>query len=322
MFTSLNALLTYIEAESASSTTFVLLIGATVFVLTLGIAALVLTASSPLRRRLARLTQEDLAGALSLSARLAALFQPYTRYIMPRKEAELGKVRRLLVHAGYRSPSAPAAYFGVKSMLLIGLPLLVFLISPLFPRVSSNALMWSGVAAGCLGFLLPSTWLERRVQKRQKQLRVAFPDAMDLLVVCVEAGLGLAPALQRVADDLMVSYPELGSELALVNAEIRAGVERTDALKNLAERTGLEDIRGLVALLVQTMRFGTGVADALRVYSEEFRDKRMQAAEEIAAKMGTKMIFPLIACLFPSFFLIAVGPAVIALSALFRDLHK
>jgi tight adherence protein C len=177
-----------------------------------------------------------------------------------------------------------------------------------------------GIGVGGLGFLAPSMWLDRRAQARQRQLRIGFPDALDLLVVCVEAGLGLAPALQRVADDLMISYPELGTELALVNAEIRAGVERTQALKNLAERTGLEDIRGLVALLVQTMRFGTGIADALRVYSEEFRDKRMQAAEEVAAKMGTKMIFPLVACLFPSFFLIAIGPAALAMMTVFKGM--
>jgi tight adherence protein C len=140
------------------------------------------------------------------------------------------------------------------------------------------------------------------------------------LVVCVESGLGLAPALQRVADELSVSHPELGTELTLVNAEIRAGVERTQALKNLADRTGLEDIRGLTALLVQTMRFGTSVGDALRVYAEEFRDKRMQAAEEQAAKIGTKMIFPLVLCLFPSFFLVAVGPAVLRLIAVFGQI--
>lgn len=322
MFTSLNALLSHFGAQSTSGTTFVLLIGAAVFAFTLGTTALVLTVSSPLRRRLARLTQQDTAETLSLSARLADLFRPYTRYILPRKEGELSKVRRLLVHAGYRSPNAVPVYFGIKSLLLIGLPLLILLISPLFPKLSSNLLIMSEGIAGCLGFLLPTMWLERRAQSRQRQLRVAFPDALDLLVVCVEAGLGLAAALQRVADDLMVSYPELGGELALVNAEIRAGVERSEALRNLAERTGLEDIRGLVALLVQTMRFGTGVADALRVYAEEFRDKRMQAAEEQAATMGTRMIFPLILCLFPSFFLIAVGPAVLALSALFRDMAR
>ncbi len=228
---------------------------------------------------------------------------------------------RQLVHAGYRSPNALPVFFAVKALLMVALPLVVFLVSPMFPKVSSNMLLLTGLGAGCLGFLIPGVWLDHHVQGRQRQLRVAFPDALDLLVVCVEAGLGLAPALQRVADDLMISYPELGGEMSLVNAEIRAGVERTQALKNLADRTGLEDIRGLVALLVQTMRFGTGVADALRVYSEEFRDKRMQAAEEVAAKMGTKMIFPLVVCLFPSFFLVAIGPAVIAMMATFRNMH-
>ena len=146
-----------------------------------------------------------------------------------------------------------------------------------------------------------------------KQLRHGFPDALDLLVVCVESGLGLGPALQRVADELGVSHPDLSFELATVTAEIRAGVQREAALKNLAERTGLSDIRGLVSLLVQSMRFGTSVADALRVYSDEFRDQRMQAAEEQAAKLSTKLIFPLILFMFPVFFIVAIGPAVLRL---------
>jgi tight adherence protein C len=163
-------------------------------------------------------------------------------------------------------------------------------------------------------------WLDHQVAARQRAIRTGFPDALDLLVVCVESGLGMAPALQRVADELSVSHPALGEELALVNAEIRAGVERGVALKNLSDRTGLDDIRGLTALLVQTMRFGTSVAEALRVYSEEFRDKRTQAAEEQAAKIGTKMIFPLVLFLFPSFFLVAIGPAVIGLIDVFSQM--
>ena len=155
------------------------------------------------------------------------------------------------------------------------------------------------------------------MQSRLKKLRNGFPDALDLLVVCVESGLGLAAAIQRVADELSVSHPELATQLALVNAEMRVGVERTKALRNLADRTGLDDIRGLVSLLIQTMRFGTGVAESLRVYSEEFRDKRMQKAEEAAAKIGTKLIFPLVTCLFPSFFIVAIGPAVIRLIEVF-----
>jgi tight adherence protein C len=153
--------------------------------------------------------------------------------------------------------------------------------------------------------------LEKLVRKRMRALTNAFPDALDLLVVCVESGLGLSAAIQRVAEELEISHPDLSFELAMVNAEIRAGMPREQALRNLADRSGLEDIRGLVGLLVQTMRFGTGVADALRVYSEEFRDKRTQKAEEQAAKMGTKLVFPLVLFMFPIFFIVAVGPAVI-----------
>jgi tight adherence protein C len=165
--------------------------------------------------------------------------------------------------------------------------------------------------------ILPSMWLDRKVARRHKLLRDGFPDALDLLTVCVESGLGLTQALQRVSDELDVSHPELAAEFAQVTAQMRAGVERESALRGLATRTGLDDIRGLVSLLAQTLRFGTGIADALRVYSEDFRDRRMQRAEEAAAKMGTKLIFPLVLCLFPSFFVVAVGPAVIRLTEAF-----
>lgn len=319
MFT-LDALRSYIGQQPLTGTTFILLIGASVFAFALGVTALLLTLADPLRRRLARLGNADIE-TVSLSATLADLLRPYTRFLLPKKEVELSKVRRHLVHGGYRSSNAVPLFYAAKALLMICLPLVVLLVSPMFPRLSSNTILFAAVALGCVGFLAPSLWLSHRIEARQTGLRKAFPDALDLLVVCVESGLGLAPALQRVADDLMISYPDLGTELSLVNAEIRAGIERTQALKNLAERTGLEDIRGLVALLVQTMRFGTGIADALRVYSEEFRDKRMQAAEEVAAKMGTKMIFPLVLCLFPSFFLVAIGPAIIAMMAVFRGMH-
>lgn len=309
------------DLGKGSGIAFILLSAAAVFAFALGASAVVAALGNPLTRRLARLSRPELGEGPSLSESIASLIRPYAHYLLPQKEGERTKVNRDLMHAGYRSANALALFYGMKAALLAALPMGIFLVSPMFPKLSSHTLLFAGVAAAGLGFLLPSMWLRRRVEARQRQLRVAFPDAMDLLVVCVEAGLGLAPALQRVAEDLTISYPELGGELALVNAEMRAGVERTQALKNLAERTGLEDIRGLVALLVQTMRFGTGVADALRVYAEEFRDKRMQAAEEIAAKMGTKMIFPLIVCLFPSFFLIAIGPALLAMMAMFRSMH-
>jgi tight adherence protein C len=182
-----------------------------------------------------------------------------------------------------------------------------------FPEMSTAEVMWYLALAASVGLFGPNSALNRLEEKRLKKLRDGFPDALDMLVVCVESGLGLSSAIQRVADEIGVSHPELATEMAVVNAETRAGVDRTKALRNFADRTGLDDIRGLVSMLVQAMRFGTSVADTLRVYSEEFRDKRMQKAEEEAAKIGTKLIFPLVLCLFPSFFTVAIGPAVLRL---------
>ena len=168
--------------------------------------------------------------------------------------------------------------------------------------------------------MLPNFVINHLHKKRQQSLRHGFPDALDLMVVCVESGLGLTAAFQRVAHEQEISYPELAEELELVNVEIRAGVSRVEALKNLSDRTGLEDIQGLVSLLIQSMKFGTSIADTLRVYSEEFRDRRMQQAEERAAKMGTMMIFPLVLCMFPAFFMVAIGPAVLRLIKVFAGI--
>ena len=253
----------------------------------------------------------------SAAAALADSLSKFAALIAPRTERERQRVDRLLMHAGYRSAHARTLYFGVKALAVMILPLMVLLASPMFPNLTTNKLMLYAAVAGYAGWVSCSMWLDHQVEKRQRALRAGFPDALDLLVVCVESGLGLAAALQRVSEELAVSHPALSDELTLVNAEMRAGVERGAALKNLAERTGLEDIRGMTALLVQTMRFGTSIADALRVYSEDFRDKRTQAAEERAAKIGTKMIFPLVLFLFPSFFLVAIGPAVIGLIEVF-----
>jgi tight adherence protein C len=319
---SLGMVQNYLGHEPLAALGFVILIGVAAFALSMGVSAFVVVVADPVRRRLARLGSGEEQPATS-AANIADTLRPLFPYLIPSKDRERTRVGRLLTYAGFRSPTALPLFYAAKALFMLGLPLGVFLASPFFPKLTSGLLLSAAVAMGVLGSIVPSVWLDHRVKSRQRQLRVAFPDALDLLVVCVEAGLGLAPAMQRVADDLMISYPELGSELTLVNAEMRAGVERTQALKNLAERTGLEDIRGLVALLVQTLRFGTGVADALRVYSEEFRDKRMQAAEEAAAKIGTKMIFPLTLCLFPSFFLVAIGPAVVRLVEAFKtlDMH-
>ena len=194
----------------------------------------------------------------------------------------------------------------------------MFLATRWLPQWTLGTFAFALIFAAFIGVILPNYVLDKIKENRLKKLRNGFPDALDLLVVCVEAGLGLGAAIDRVARDLEVSHLELAEELRLVNVEMRAGVERPVALKNLADRSGLADIRGLVGLLVQTMRFGTSIADALRVYSEEFRDKRMQKAEEQAAKIGTKLIFPLVTCLFPAFFIVAVGPAVLRMIDVFE----
>jgi tight adherence protein C len=166
-------------------------------------------------------------------------------------------------------------------------------------------------AAAAFGVIVPNRYLARKVSARQKRLRDGFPDALDLLVVCSEAGLGLGPAIQRVADELVVSHPELADELNQVGVEMRVGVDRSESLHNLVKRNGLDDFRGFVATVSQAMRFGTSIAETLRIYADEFRDKRMQRAEEIAEMLPIKMIFPLALCLLPAFMIVALGPAVI-----------
>ncbi len=281
-----------------------------VFVLVLGGATLAANFLDPVRRRVTALgaTPREKRNPL---LRAASAIGPLGAFVLPQDELERNKIMRQLYQAGFRSSTALQAFYLVKTLLILVLPLGVLVVGNWLPESSSGDIMLYAVFASGIGMLLPNMVLQRLVDRRKRALSNGFPDALDLLVVCVESGLGLAAAIQRVADELHVSHPELAHELATVNAEIRVGVRREQALKNLAERTGLDDIRGLVGLLVQTMRFGTGVADALRVYSEEFRDKRMQKAEEMAAKMGTKLVFPLVLFMFPIFFIVAIGPAVI-----------
>ena len=319
MSTFLTGLAALFDRSQGTELAFVGLAGAAAFAFSLGVLAVLTAVADPMRRRLDQLGRTDV-GTRTGPSRIAAWVRPLSAYILPSKEKERTRVGQLLTYAGYRAAYAMSIFYGTKALLIVAFPFAVLLVSPFFPQVTTGKVLFGALGGAFLGALLPSMWLDRRVARRQRALRVGFPDALDLLVVCVEAGLGLAPALQRVAEEIGVSHPELGTELALVNAEMRAGVERTQALRNLAERTGLSDIRGLVTLMVQTMRFGTGIADALRVYSEEFRDKRMQAAEEQAAKIGTKMIFPLALCIFPSFFLVAIGPAMLAVIDVFTHM--
>lgn len=264
---------------------------------------------SPVRRRLAALREGNPAAAEpSVWTRLL----PMLERLEPRAEGERKTTRSLLVQAGYRSRSAPGVFYGSKLLLTVLLPALVAAANAVAPQhLKGPALYVLMLAAAGIGFLVPSLFVSRQRTHRINALMEGFPDALDLLVTCTEAGLGFNAALERVAEQLPASYPLLAQELSQVNAEVRAGVDRAAALHNLADRAGLDEISGLVALITQSGRLGTGVATVLRVYAEEFRDRRLQLAEERAALIGTKLIFPLVFTLWPGFFVIAIGPAIV-----------
>jgi len=300
----------------------VLLIGIialAVFLFTGGLLFMLSWAADPARRRLEALDNAGRQANRSWTAVIAAAVQPFARFVMPTSGKERGTMEDKFVKAGIQSPRAMPVFYGVKTVLTLLFLAAWMLASNMLPQLSSQQVFFYAAFAAVIGLSIPNFVLNRMVERRQRSLRNAFPDALDLLVVCVESGLGLAAGLHRVAGELEVSHPELAGEMERVTAEMQAGMERELALRNLATRTGLEDIRSLVGLLVQTMRFGTSIADALRVYAEEFRDKRMQTAEELAGKLGTKMIFPMVLCFFPSFFLVAIGPAVIRLIQVFGN---
>lgn len=223
----------------------------------------------------------------------------------PKSPSEMGKLQRKLVAAGFRRRDAIAIFLGIR----IGFALLLFTLvaTPILMRPN---LMFAFAACG-LGYLLPGMALGRLAKRRQHRIQLGLPDALDLMVVSVEAGLGLDQAIQRVADELAFAHPDLADELRLVNLELRAGSARSEALRNLGERTGVDDVSSLVAMLVQTDKFGTSVAQSLRVHSETLRTKRRQRAEEAAAKTGVKMVFPLVFCIFPAIWIVTIGPAVI-----------
>ena len=263
--------------------------------------------ASPLERRLSEVTGVAVASAGGRRGveRAAATLKRFSRFAPAASAKEAGALRRRLVQAGYRGHEALALFFGIR----LGVALACFAVfaSPVFFR--PNVLVALGACG--FGYVIPGVVLARIAKRRQHRIRLGLPDVLDLLVVSVEAGLGLDQALQRVGDELAFAHPDLSDELRLINLELRAGKARVDALRNLADRTGVDDIASLVAMLVQTDKFGTSVAQSLRIHSDTVRTKRRQRAEEAAAKTGVKMVFPLVFCIFPAVWVVTIGPAAI-----------
>ncbi|HUM05655.1 MAG TPA: type II secretion system F family protein [Terriglobales bacterium] len=241
----------------------------------------------------------------AIRERLQQALDPLSR-ALPVSPTDVSETRAWLIQAGYRDARHVNIYFGLRALFAgLGLATVVLLTG------FDSPLLLVGVPA--LGFFVPRFFLKRAVAQRQRRIRLGLPDALDLTVICVEAGLALDQAMMRVGEDLRYAHPELSAEFHLFNLETRAGKPRVEALRNLAARTGVEDIRALVGTLIQTDRFGTSVAQALRVHSDSLRTERRQRAEEQAAKTTVKMIIPLVLFVLPSLIFVTVGPAVIQL---------
>jgi tight adherence protein C len=229
------------------------------------------------------------------------------------EKADVVYTKRIkFLRAGIRRENAPAIFYGLKYLFVVILPS-IFLMFRLtvFNVVSYQLTITIFVLTALLGYYLPDIWLRQKTDKRKERLVKALPDALDLLVICVEAGMGLDEGINRVANEIRLTSKDLSDEFKLLNLELRAGKTRQAALKNLAMRTDIEEVKHLITLLIQADQFGTSVATTLRVYSETFRTQRMQKAEELAAKIPVKLVFPLILFIFPSLFVAILGPAVI-----------
>ena len=232
--------------------------------------------------------------------------------INPGRSMDAADIKLKFLRAGLKGRNVPTVFWGTKVLLAVVLPMSFILAGLVFfkPMNPPHMLLGAALLAG-LGLFLPDLWLYFRTSGRKERLAKGFPDALDLLVVCVEAGMGLDAAISRVGEEIGLSHLELGYELNLLNLELRAGKSRQRALRNLGERTDLDDVESLVTTLIQTDRFGTSVAQALRVFSDSFRTARYQRAEEIAAKIATKLIFPMVLFIFPALFVAILGPGAV-----------
>jgi len=251
-------------------------------------------------------------------SRLAELAGPLAKLALPAGGWESSGLRRRLMNAGLRHASIPVLYFAAKVLLTLGLPA-IFMISLGVTRIplGSNAILFVALLLATIGCYLPNVLLAWRIKSYQLELFEAFPDAVDLIIVCIEAGLGLDAAILRAGEEMKIRSPALAGELNLVTLELRVGVSREQALQNLALRTGLEEVAALVTMLRQADRFGTSIAESLRVHADSLRTKRRQKAEEAAAKIPLKLLFPLIFCIFPSLILVLIGPAAISIYRVF-----
>jgi tight adherence protein C len=270
-------------------------------------AAWLLTDPQVVHRRLSGLAPAPAAAdapASVVEEELSPLGKKIRSWV-PKSPKEMGRIERMMANAGYFG-TMPALIFATVQLVL---PVVVFALVMTYSRATMG-LPFAALGA-MIAYFLPTFWLGRAIEKRRREIRNGLPDAIDLLIVCVESGSGLDQAISKVAEEIALPYPALAWEMDLICAETRAGRTRLDAFRNFAERTKVDDVRSLVAMLVQTDRFGTSVGQALRTHAEVSRTKRRQRCEEKAAKLGVKLLFPLVFCLFPAFYVVVLGPSIV-----------
>jgi tight adherence protein C len=290
-----------------------------IVVCVLGWVALALFAPVALRQRLRRfLGQRGGPGGdeprVRWIERVASVARPLTRLSIPEEGWEKSTLRTRFMNAGWRNPSAPTLYFASKTALALLAPAVLAPVMILRGDTSGRLMLMVLLSGAAIGYYLPNSVLARRIARRRREIFETIPDALDLLTVCVEAGLSLERALVKVAGEIHIKSVVLAQELQLVLMEMRAGFSKEKALRNFALRSGVDDVDTLVAMLIQSERFGTSVADALRVYADNLRHKRRMIAEECAARIGLKLLFPLIFCIFPTLMMVLLGPAAIQIS--------
>jgi tight adherence protein C len=320
----MESILQLVQGMFGSDTEALMLavIFASVFLVVGALAVLVMSRSSLQRRLEAGAGQGEQSGdggQGALSVRYASetsfidrLVRPLQRRVTPKDEEQISSVRRTLLQAGYLNPHAVQRYFTVRIVMAIALPAAFLVLAPIITRdLKVEAVVLIAAALVVVGLYLPSVWVTQRIQKRQQSAREGFPDSLDMLLVCVEAGLGLNAALNRVGDEIGRAHPVLGEQFNLVGLELRAGKSREMALRNMAERIGIDEVKTLVTLLLQSEALGTSIAQALRVHAEDMRIKRMLRAEEKAHMLPVKLAFPLVLFILPCLIIVIMTPAII-----------
>ena len=284
--------------------------------------AMDLLSIDPMRKRIMDLSDNDLpenSGESEIMNTLVRVVDPISKLSLPSAGWEKSPLQRKFINAGWRNPDTPKIYFAIKTILTFGIPLVLYLIfATLIDPEKRILLLLILLVGSAIGYYLPNIVLSNAVMKRQREVFETFPDSLDLLTICMEAGLSFDQALGKVANEISIKSQTLSEELGLVMMEMRSGFSRERALRNLAMRTGVEDVDTLATMVIQSERFGTSIGDSLRVQSDNLRSKRRLKAEEAAAKIALKLLFPLIFFLFPMLFIVIMGPAVLQIFKTFQ----